>query len=124
MNTEKIITAFFEAMITQNKSDMADLLDEQAKICWHCTNEVFTKTEYLRANCEYPGKWKGQIERIVLYDTQAITAARVWNAENSFHVTSFYQLQDNVITGLDEYWGDDGPPPAWRLAMKIGHPIK
>ena len=24
---------------------------------------------------------------------------------------------------LDEYWADDGEPPAWRRKMKIGKPL-
>ena len=25
---------------------------------------------------------------------------------------------------LEEYWGDDGPPPRWRQEMGIGRPIR
>lgn len=32
-------------------------------------------------------------------------------------------LWDGEITALDEYWGDDGTAPEWRLEMKIGRPI-
>lgn len=28
-----------------------------------------------------------------------------------------------MISRMDEYWGDDGEPPAWRKDMNIGVPI-
>lgn len=31
---------------------------------WHCTNECFNVEEFIRANCEYPGEWEGEVERI------------------------------------------------------------
>lgn len=42
----------------------------------------------------------------------------------SFHVVSFFKFEEGKIISLDEYWGDDGRPPAWREEMKIGKAIK
>ena len=81
--------------------------------------------EFIRANCEYPGSWDGEIERAEQAGNLLITAVRVWSADwkLSFHVTSFIQIRDGKITALDEYWGDDGTAPRWRQEMKIGRPI-
>lgn len=81
--------------------------------------------EFIRANCEYPGSWDGEIERAEQAGNLLITAVRVWSADwkLSFHVTSFIQIRDGKITALDEYWGDDGTAPQWRQEMKIGRPI-
>ena len=35
-----------------------------ACVRWHNTNEQFTVDEFIRANCEYPGKWDGKVERV------------------------------------------------------------
>ena len=54
-----------------------------------------------------------------------VTAVRVWPADRSasYHVVSFFILDHGLITALDEYWADDGEPPAWRREMRIGRPI-
>ena len=33
------------------------------------------------------------------------------------------QSRDDKILSRDEYWGDDGIAPHWRLDKKIGKPI-
>lgn len=32
--------------------------------------------------------------------------------------------KNNKIISVDEYWGDDGDAPQWRLDKHIGSPIK
>lgn len=39
------------------------------------------------------------------------------------HVVSLMKIQAGKITRLAEYWGEDGPPPAWRRQKQIGRPI-
>ena len=36
---------------------------------------------------------------------------------------SFYRFEGGKIARMDEYWGDDGQPPAWRQALRLGRPI-
>lgn len=55
--------AFWKDIITQNRSELSSFFCDDAVIRWHCTNEQFTVEEYIRANCDYSGKWKGEIER-------------------------------------------------------------
>ena len=95
-------------------------------IRWHCTNERFTVAEYVRADCEYPGDWAREIERVEISGDTVILAGRVYPADKSasFHVTSFLKIRDGRIGEMDEYWADDGEPPAWRREMKIGRPIR
>ena len=92
---------------------------------WHNTNEQFTVEEFIRANCEYPGQWDGEVERVVEQGGLVITATRVWAAGGgpSFHVVSFIQLREERIISVDEYWGDDGAPPQWRVEKQIGRAI-
>ncbi len=58
-------------------------------------------------------------------DDLVITVARVWEATDGFscHAVSFFMFRDDTIVRLDEYWGDDGKAPQWRLDKKIGRPI-
>lgn len=113
-------------MLKQNKEKLKGYFYENAVIRWHCSNERFTVQEYIRANCEYPGAWDGEIERIERAGEKVITVVRVFPKDKSasFHVVSFIELKDNLIAEMDEYWSDDGEAPEWRRQMNIGRPIK
>ena len=100
-------------------------------IRWHCTNEQFTVSEYIQVNCDYPGKWKGNIERVEKFDSKIIDskiiiAGKVQSEDETVqcHVISFILLRDDKIMEMDEYWADDGEPPAWRKALQIGMHIR
>ena len=77
---------------------------------------------------EYPGSWDGEIEILTPMQDGWILAARVWEKdlapngeEASFHVVSFVHMQGEKISRIDEYWGDDGKTPQWRLIKRLGH---
>ena len=81
----------------------------------------------MRANCDYPGDWRGQVERIEHIEhieTTIITVTRIWTKDMSFHVTSFFEIKGEKIKRLDEYWGDDGEAPRWRKDKHIGKSIR
>ena len=72
-----------------------------------------------------PGQWDGHIERIEYLHDLIITVVHVFSSDHSlsFHVVSFIKLKDQLIMSIDEYWGDDGMAPQWRLDKHIGTPI-
>lgn len=120
------LKAFWKAVLAQDAQAMREYFAKDAVISWHCTNERFTVEEYLRANCEYPGEWDGEVERVEEAGGLWVTVTRVWPRDKScsFHAISFFQIAKDKITALDEYWADDGPAPGWRLDKKIGRAIR
>ena len=116
------IQDFLNAVLKQDAERLRTYFSDSAYINWHCTNEHFTVEEYIQANCEYPGTWDGTIERIEQIGDLIITAVNVYSVDrtSSFHVVSFIKLKDDKIIAMDEYWGDDGSPPQWRLAKRLG----
>lgn len=120
------LTALWDAIARQDADAMRGFFAPDAVICWHCTNERFTPEEYIRANCEYPGDWRGVVERVEALGDTAALAARVWLADGSasFHCVAFYRFEGGKIVSADEYWGDDGPAPHWRQEKHIGRAIK
>ena len=126
LNIKQILLDFWKDVADQNSNNLQSYFLSNATINWNNTNEQFSVEEYIRANCEYPGEWRGDVKRIELVGNLGITASRVWLSDNSasFHVTSFFEFSDDKIISLDEYWGDDGVAPQWRLDKKIGKPIK
>ncbi len=120
------IHAFWKAVLDQTAEAIPAFFAEDAVIRWHCTNEQFTVEEFVKANCEYPDDWAGEIERALQTPEGCVTATHVHTKDGRlhFHVVSFMTICDGKISALDEYWGDDGPAPRWRRDMKIGRPIQ
>lgn len=121
---KKLINEFYNTVVSQDKDELRKYFCEDAKIRWHCTNEIFNVDEYIIANCEYPGEWNGEVIRIIQVGKSIITVTRVWSEELSYHATSFFTIENNKIKELDEYFGDDGFAPKWRLDKQLGKPIK
>lgn len=120
------VRAFWHDVLTKNREALPSWFCADAVIRWWCSNEQFTVSEYIRANCDYPGEWDGKMERIEQSGDSVVLAGRVFLSDQSasFHVVSFIKLRNDKICELDEYWADDGEAPAWRKEMKIGKPIR
>lgn len=119
------IKKYWETVLKQDADALRGYFNPDAYINWHCTNEHFTVEEFIRANCEYPGEWDGEIEKIESFDNKTITVTHVYTKDKtiSFHVTSFIALQNDKIISVDEYWADDGDAPFWRQEKHIGTKI-
>ncbi|AYV92644.1 nuclear transport factor 2 family protein [Fusobacterium necrophorum] len=122
MNIEK----YWESTLKQRAEEMRKFFHPKAKVRFHNTNEEFTVDEFIEINCEYPGSWNGVIERIEKIGRIQIIVLQVFDREQNlfFHVTSFMEIEEDKIVSIDEYWGEDGCPPQWRLDKKIGKRIK
>ncbi len=109
------VERFFRDVVEQNEQALYAYFTPDAQILWHCTNERFTAQEFIRANCEYPGSWEGEIERLEQLDGRYVLVGRVFARDRScsHHVVSFIQM----------YWSEDGPAPQWRQQKQIGRPI-
>lgn len=124
VDTIILLQHYWEHVAAQDEAALRAYFDDNACIRWHCTNEQFTVDEFIKANCEYPGEWQTQIERIEAVGTTSITTTRVWTDGASFHACSFFSIFNGKVAELDEYWSDDEPAPQWRQAMRIGKPIR
>ena len=120
------IYGFWRDVLAQKADAIRTYFDQSAYINWHCTNEHFTVEEFVLANCEYPGDWDGEVERLERANDLFITVTHVYSQDRtlSFHVTSFIKVLNGKIAALDEYWADDGAAPEWRLDKHIGTAIK
>lgn len=119
------ITDFWNAVLRQDADAIRKSFHPDAWVNWHNTNEHFTVEEFIRANCEYPGQWAGEVERIVTTPDWIVTATHVYDREKtmSFHAVSFFHVTEGKIASIEEYWGDDGQAPQWRQDKHIGTKI-
>jgi hypothetical protein len=115
-------TEYLENGIKTECKRVREFFFSDAHINWHGTNEHFNVEEYIRANCEYPREWGGEIQRIERTGDIFIVVVHVYTCDrsSSFHVVPFMQVRDSKILSLDEYWGDNGAVPQWRLEQQIG----
>ncbi len=120
------IEKYWEATLSQNALKMREFFSQNAQIKWHNTNERFNLDEFIEVNCTYPGSWQGEIEKCITCKDVIITVVRVESIDEpiSLHVTSFFTIKNKKIISLDEYWGDDGEVPLFRLKKNIGLNIK
>lgn len=120
------VKGFWNAVLRQDAEAIRAYFHPDAWVNWHNTNEHFTVGEFIRANCEYPGEWDGEVERVVITPEYVITAAHVYSRDGkiSCHAVSFIRVADGKIASVDEYWGDDGNAPQWRQDKHIGTTIK
>jgi hypothetical protein len=125
MDNKNIIVSLYEEMDNQNWDNLRNYFDKDAVINWNNTNESFNVEEFILANLEYPGNWTFKIERLESKDNLVISVVRVsLKGEGvSSYGTSFFEFKENKIVLLNEYWGDNGNPPQWRMDKKIGRPI-
>lgn len=98
------VECFFRDVVEQNEQALYAYFTPDAQILWHCTNECFTAQEFIRANCEYPGSWEGEIERLEQLDGRYILVGRVFARDRScsHHVVSFIQMREDRICRIDE----------------------
>ena len=77
-----------------------------ALIFWHNTDECFTAEEFVRANREYPGNWRIEIERVHALADAAATAVRVYGPDGtSFHAASFFTFRHGKIEDMARFLG-------------------
>lgn len=119
------VAEFWNYVLAQDAEKIRTFFCQDGYVNWHCTKEHFDVEEYIRANCEYPGDWEGEVERIETLNGRIVTVTHVYPKEKtaSFHVTSFFTIKDSKIQSIDEYWAEDGEAPDWRKQMGIGTPI-
>lgn len=124
MNKKDFMISFLEKVVNQDELRLASFFKGNAEIIWPCTNEKFTVSEYVEANCKYPGCWKGQIIKFVDLEKSVVMVSRVYTNDVSFFVTSFISLNNEKIQKLEEYWSDIGDAPSWRQELNIGKPLR
>jgi len=118
------IESFVQAVAKQNADALRKYFTTDAVICWHDSNEQFTVDEYIRANCEYPGDWNGEVQRVEKIEGGIVIVTKIFSNESTHLVTAFATLAEGKISRLDEYYSDCNEAPKWRKDMKIGKPIK
>ena len=116
---------FLSAVTRQDADALRKFFTPDAVICWHDSKEQFTVEEYIRANCEYPDEWSGEVVHTAKTDSGMIIVSKIFSDEMTVFVTSVLQVSGGKITRADEYYADYNEDiPQWRKDMNIGRRIE
>ena len=104
---------FLAAVTEQDRDRLRGFFAPGAAVYWPNTGEKFSLEDYLTANCEYPGQWRGQLLRAEGTDIGAVVAARVWeDGGPSCHVVTFH-----IISSRKTPEAEPNRPPASRYCF-------
>lgn len=127
MKSIDLIMHFWETIDKQEWEKLKYFFEDSATVAWPNTNELFDDiNNFIRANSEYPGDWRIEVERAEEIDNKVITVARVSlkDQDTSFYAISFFEIDNGKIKSLTEYWGDNGDAPEWRRKLNLSKKLK
>jgi ketosteroid isomerase-like protein len=122
MRIEELIKEFWALMSDGRFDKVGNLMKEDAVVWLPNTREVFRgRDKYIDFNKKYPGRWIITLEKILCNENTVVSAVKVESEDktNSFYATSFFTIRDNLICEIIEYWGENGPPPEWRIESSL-----
>lgn len=93
----------------------ACLHDDLVTVWWTSGERIAGADALIDINARYPEGWTIQLLEVEhLQDGRVVSLARVDHPPRHFFATSFFQVDDGRIAGLDEYWAMVEAPPEWR----------
>lgn len=110
MRMETTIISLWQAVAAQDEHKLAQFFTVDARIFWPNTGERFDLPGYLRANCDYPGQWSGQVEKVA--EDGSYSVARVWSPEG---VTARTVKSISGETGKLSRW--------WNIGAMLRRPL-
>ncbi|MTI96800.1 MAG: hypothetical protein FH749_15210 [Firmicutes bacterium] len=119
---KEIVTLFWQLISKGEFEQAGQLMHEAATVWLPNTREVFRgRDKYVDFNKKYPGRWLITIEQLLPTEKIVVSAVKVeeQGGSTSFYATSFFTIQNNLITEIIEYWGDNSEPPQWRLSKSL-----
>jgi GNAT superfamily N-acetyltransferase len=95
------------------------LLQDDLEATWWASGERLQGADaFIEANARYPEGWIIRLLELVhLQDGRVMSLVRVDHPPRSFFATSLFRVDDESISGIDEYWATVEEPPTWREAL-------
>ncbi|WDV46262.1 nuclear transport factor 2 family protein [Clostridiaceae bacterium M8S5] len=113
---EQKVREFWKFINNADFDKLVQVMSEDANVILPNTKEIFNGcNKYIKFNKDYPGRWYAKIEKLIITDSEAITAVKKTNDDGvSHYVTSFFEFENGLIKIITEYWGENGEAPEWR----------
>ena len=125
MKDKQCIIELWKIIQNQEWDQLSKYFSNTCVINFHHTNEQFTLEEYVQVNSGM-GSWIINVENIIVTESVIISIIKTFSSENEkvfAHAVSFFTFENGKISKIDEYWGDGGIAPQWRIDLEIGTTI-
>jgi SnoaL-like domain len=106
----EILTEMWARIDARQWDRLAELLDPDVQVRYVHTGELLDFNGILRANSDYPGRWRANVEELVSVGPRAVSRTRLDDGESTFHVATFATTARGRITAMTEVWTDTGQP--------------
>jgi len=120
MDAEAVVREFWRLMGTNDFHAVTCVLAPGFVLEWPQSRErVRGGAAFARMNAEYPsqGPWRFEIRRLVATEASVVTLVHVTDGTTSADAVSFFDVVDDRITRLVEYWPERYPAPAHRAHL-------
>lgn len=117
MDATRVAERFWSLMSTNDFGRLAEVLDEAVVVDWPLTRErIHGSANFIRVQQEYPaeGPWRFTVHRLFGEETRAVSDVSVTDGVAGARVISFFEVGNDRITAMIEYWPDEYEPPAGR----------
>lgn len=117
----RVVRAMWSAFQARDWKAARALLRADMKATWWTSGERFEGADaYVAVQAQYPEGWTLHlIECERLEDGRVMSLVRVDHPPATFYATSFFQVDDERVIAVDEYWATVEAPPAWRTSQAI-----
>jgi hypothetical protein len=116
MKNFELVTKFWNFISDQEWELAQILLDQELITIWPQSRERILGAEnYININRHYPGNHKIEIKQLFEIENKVITT--VWIVADTGQKTfanSFFEIKNNKIIGIEEYWTEPYDAPTWR----------
>lgn len=117
MGATRLAERFWSLMSTNDFGRLAEVLDEAVVVDWPLTRErIHGSANFIRVQLEYPanGPWRFTVHRLFGDETRAVSDVSVTDGVAEARVISFFEVGNDRITAMFEYWPDEYEPPSGR----------
>ena len=115
----EIVNKYWRCFAARKYSEAAHLMSDAIEIFWPNTSEKFNKAQFVEINANYPGVWKIVVEKTMAINVNEVVVIGCAKSQEKSNIAartvSFFEIEQDKITRLTEYWGDITEPPVWRL---------
>jgi len=113
MPSEEIVKTFWSLMQTNDFRSVGEVLSNDFILEWPQSKErIRGRDNFAAMNEQYPanGRWEFQINRIIAVDNEAVSDVSVTDGVQVARVISFFQISNNLIQKMVEFWPDPFAP--------------
>lgn len=118
-NTRGLVEHFWQTMETNDWDAAGRLLHDDFTLDWPQSRErIRGRDNFVAINAAYPaaGRWSFTLNRLIAEGPGAVSDVSVSDGVLVARAISFFELRDDRIWRMTEYWPDPYPSPAWRSA--------